>query len=64
MARGVLTASPAVAVPAEAITTDHGVMLIEGEEALTALCPVQTCCSALRGERKWRMGMEQQCVNG
>jgi hypothetical protein len=41
MVEGTLEPNPAGAIPAEAITTDHGVVLIEHEAALTALCPVQ-----------------------
>jgi hypothetical protein len=43
MTKGIFVVG-AVAVPAGAITTDRGAMLIEGEEALTALCPIQSGC--------------------
>ena len=40
--KGNFVVNPAVTVPAEAVTTDHAVVLIEHEEAVTALCLIQS----------------------
>jgi hypothetical protein len=40
--KGTLVVNPAVRVPAEAMTTDHAVVLIEHEEAVTALRLLQS----------------------
>jgi hypothetical protein len=37
---GTLVANPGVTVPAEAITTEHGLVLIAHDAALTALLPM------------------------
>jgi hypothetical protein len=40
--KGNFVVNPAVSVPAEAITTDRGIVLIEHEAAVTALCLIQS----------------------
>ena len=46
--KGNFVVNPAVTVPAKAITTDLGVELIEPEEALTALCLIQSDSSRVK----------------
>jgi hypothetical protein len=40
--KGTLVVNPAVTVPAEAITTDRGVVLVEHEETVTSLGLIQS----------------------
>ncbi len=52
--KGTLVVNPAVTVPSEAVNTDRGLVLIEHEAALTALCLIQS------NSIQWKRAMDQE----